>query len=76
MIDTCSTRYAEDIEIGDELDLDGDEYGDNENAVFGYATVSVRTDFYSSKEPWVRLVTSQGIFDMPAGHTVRVKVVD
>lgn len=76
MIDVCKERYAEDIEIGDELDLDGDEYGDNENAMFGYALVNQRTDLYQDGEPWVQLTTSQGMIQMPAGHMVKVKIND
>lgn len=74
MIDTCKDKYAEDIEVGDELDLDGDEYGDNERAIYSYAVVLQRSDSYENKEPYVKLVTSQGEFTMPAGHFVKVKV--
>ncbi len=72
-VDTCKERYAEDIEIGDELDLDGDEYGDNESAIYGYALVMHRKDFYSAGDPWVVLNTSQGVFEFPAGHVLKVK---
>jgi hypothetical protein len=74
MVDSIKRRYAEDIEVGDELDLDGDEYGDNEDAIFGYAVVNCRTDSYVGRDPWVELETSQGIFRTPAGHKLKVKV--
>lgn len=76
MIDTTKSRYAEDVEVGDELDLDGDEYGDNEKAVYGYALVHRRKDSYISGEPCVLLITSQGTFTVPAGHKMKVKVAD
>jgi hypothetical protein len=76
MIDVCKDRYAEDIEVNDELDLDGDEYGDNEFAIFYYAVVTDRKDFYQNKESWITLTTSQGVFTMPGGHIVKVKVHD
>lgn len=74
MIDTTKKRYAEDLDIGDELDLDGDEYGDNENATFGYAQLLRRKDSYIDGEPCVLLITSQGTFTVPAGHQMKVKV--
>lgn len=76
MIGTCKDHYAEDIEVGNELDLDGDEYGDNEDAIYGYAVVENRKDVYVSGDPWVILTTSQGVFHMPAGHLVKVKIVE
>jgi hypothetical protein len=74
MLNTCKTIYAEDIEVDDELDLDGDEYGDNEYAIFNFAKVATKLDTYKHGEPWIILGTSQGSFEMPAGHTVKVKV--
>lgn len=76
MIFTVKPVYVEDIEDGDELDLDGDEYGDNEYAMFGYAKVENKLDFYRDGDPWVVVSTSQGSFEMPAGHQVKVKVID
>ena len=76
MIDTTKERYAEDVEDGDELDLDGDEYGDNEKAMFGYAKVLRRKDSYLDGDPCVLLTTSQGTFTVPAGHLMKVRVVD
>jgi len=75
-INICKDVLAEDIEPDFELDLDGDEYGDNEFAIFGYAVVLRRTEWYDANtgEPWVTLYTSQGDFEMPAGHAVKVKV--
>jgi hypothetical protein len=75
-IDTTKTILAEDVEAGFELDLDGDEYGDNELAVYGYATVERRSDWWDgqSGEPMVTLYTTQGEFEMPAGHTVKIRV--
>jgi hypothetical protein len=74
--DICRKGLAEDLEIGDELDLDGDEYGDNENAIFGYATVKGMLWWhnYDTESPWVTVNTTQGEFDMPAGHTVKIKI--
>jgi hypothetical protein len=74
MIDTTKYRYAEDLHVGDELDLDGDEYGDNENAIFGYAKVLRLKDSYTKGEPCILLVTTQGIFTVPAGHRMKVRV--
>ena len=74
MIFMCKDIYAEDVEVGDELDFDGDEYCDNEFAIFGYAKVMDKGEFYQDKEPWVKLRTGQGTFEIPAGHMVRVKI--
>lgn len=76
--DICKKVLAEDVNIGDELDFDGDEYGDNEFAVFGYAKVVgiLWWHNYDEEEPWVTLNTTQGEFEMPAGHRVKVKVED
>jgi hypothetical protein len=76
MIATCKERYAEDVQVGDALDLDGDEYGDNENAVFDYAVVTDMQDFYKNREPWITFVTSQITFSAPAGHLVKVRVTE
>jgi hypothetical protein len=74
MIDTCRPRYAEDVNVQDKLDLDGDEYCDNDKAIYDYATVINRTDYYSQGKSWVSLITSQGVFEVPAGHKLKVKV--
>lgn len=74
MISTSRDRYVEDLRIGDEVDLDGDEYGDNDNAIYNYAIITDLEDIYSDRQPWVRVSTSQGEFEMPAGHIIRVKV--
>jgi hypothetical protein len=77
-IDTCRKILAEDIEVDDELDLDGDEYGDNADAVTSYAVVDRirdKSDAVNS-DPWLTFYTSQGTFDCPAGHYLRVKVED
>jgi hypothetical protein len=77
MIDLVKEIAADEIDVDDELDLDGDEYGDNEQAISGYALVTKRTEWYDDENyPWVTVVTSQGEFDMPAGHLVKVKVVE
>jgi hypothetical protein len=74
MIDTCKPRYAEDINPQDELDLDGDEYCDNEKAIYSYATVLSRLDYYSQGEAWISFTTSQGVFEVPGSHKLKVKV--
>jgi hypothetical protein len=75
VVDLCKDRFAEYIEPGDELDFDDDEYADNENASYSFAVVSsVRQWYDAAKDPWITLVTSQGSFDMPAGHYVKIKV--
>ncbi len=78
MVDTTKETYAEDIEAGDELDFDNDEYADNEQAMFSFALVLAKHEWYDpgTKDPWVSLETSQGVFDMPAGHLVKLKVTE
>lgn len=75
-IDTVKRVMAEDIEEDDEIDLDGDEYGDNEDAAYNYATVSRITHCWDgvTGDPLVTLHTSQGTFDFPAGHYLKVKI--
>lgn len=77
-IDTVRRIVAEDVEEDDELDLYGDEYGDNENAIYNYALVTKVTPCWDgqSGEPLITLTTSQGVFDFPAGHYLKVKVND
>jgi hypothetical protein len=77
-IDTVRRIVAEDVGEDDELDLDGDEYGDNELAVYAYATVMKVTPYWDgeSDEPMVVLTTSQGVFNFPAGHYLKVKIND
>lgn len=76
MIFTVKNVYVEELEVGNELDLDGDEYGDNEFAIFNYAKVLDLDDVYIDGDPWVYVRTSQGSFQMPSGHKVKVKTVD
>lgn len=76
MISTVKSVIAEDLEIFSELNLDGDEYADNERALYGYALLLEIREWYSEGAPWVTLKTTQGSFDMPAGHAVKVKVDD
>ncbi len=76
MVDLCKSRYAEDVEVGDELDLDGDEYGDNEFAAIQYASVLSYNHIYKQNDPWVLINTSQGEFLFPAGHMLKVKVIE
>ncbi len=74
MIDTVVSVMAEYVEIGNELDLDGDEYCDNEYAIYEYAKVLDIHDWYRYGDPWITLTTSQGKFDIPAGHTFKVRM--
>lgn len=77
MIDLVKEISAREIEVDDELDLDGDEYGDNEKAINGYALVLAYAEWYDDdNDPWVTIETTQGSFDMPAGHLVKVKVIE
>ncbi len=74
-IDLCREVAADEIDEGDELDLEDDEYGDNSQAMYGFATVLRKSEWYDEDSfPWVTLKTSQGEFDMPAGHLVKLKV--
>jgi hypothetical protein len=76
MITLTRKVVAENIQEGDEVDLDGDEYGDNEKAPSAYALVDSVTEWYADGYPWVTLHTDQGSYEMPAGHIVRLKVVE
>ena len=77
MIDVVKEIRAVEVELGDELDFDGDEYGDNESAIFGYAVVEKAKEWYDEdNDPWVTLGTTQGEFDMPAGHLVKLRIVE
>jgi hypothetical protein len=75
-VDLCKDTLVEWVEPGDQLDFAQDEYGYNDDADASYATVDRKTDWWSGEDgdPWVTLYTSQGIFDMPADHTVKRKV--
>lgn len=77
-IDLCREVFADVIDDGDELDFEDDEYADNENAMYGFAKVEHKTEWYDGEtgHPWVTLYTSQGRFEMPAGHLVKLKVVE
>lgn len=76
-VDVVKEIHAVQIEEGDELDFDGDEYGDNEQAIFGYALVTRRVEWYDEDHDlWITVVTSQGEFDMPAGHFVKLRIVE
>jgi hypothetical protein len=78
MINLTRNTVAEEIEVDDEIDFDGDEYGDNEKAAAEYATVVAVTEWWDGETgyPWITLHTTQGSFEMPAGHNVRLKVVE
>lgn len=78
MISTTKSIYAEEVDTHDQLDFDGDEYADNDQALYGYAVVERKTEWYDGQTgfPWVSLYTTQGIFDMPAGHLVKLKLDD
>ena len=76
-IDLCREVVADEIEVDDEIDLDGDEYGDNSLAMSAFAVVKHRVEWYDADNyPWVTFRTTQGEFDMPAGHLVKLKVVE
>lgn len=76
-IDTTRNVRAIRIEVGDQLDLDGDEYGDNEMAIFTFAEVSEVTDYRDEDgDLWVTLNTSQGEYNFPAGHWIKRKVME
>jgi len=80
-VDTCKPVYADNIEPDDEIDLDGDEYAEDLDpavAMSGYALVERKTEWYDAATgfPWVTLWTTQGNFEMPAGHLVKLKVVE
>lgn len=76
MINLTRKSVAEEVQVDDEVDFDGDEYGDNEKAAAAYAVVENVSEWYSDGYPWITLHTDQGSVDMPAGHIVRVKVVE
>ncbi len=76
-VDMVKEIRACEVEVSDELDFDGDEYGDNELAMYGYATVNDVIEYYDNDNyPWVVLNTSQGEFEMPAGHLVKLRIVE
>lgn len=76
-IDLVKEVYAAEIEIDDELDLDGDEYGDNEQAMFAYAVVQKRTSWFDEDGYlWITFETSQGNFDVPENHLLKLKVIE
>lgn len=77
-IDTTKPVVAEEVETGDELDFDGDDYADNEMSIFGFAAVNNISHWWDgeSGSPMVTLYTSQGDFEMPAGHFVKLKTVE
>lgn len=76
MIDLTTTIYAEDVEPGAELDFSQDELCYNDDADEQYATVNRKTDWWDAVngEPWCTLFTTQGDFEVPADHRVRIKV--
>lgn len=62
------------IEPDDELDLDGDDYGDNELAQSSYARVfSFEDAIDDDGDLIVILTTSQINFSCPANHYLKVK---
>lgn len=74
-IDLCKEVYPSQIEQGDELDFDGDEYCDNESAVYDFAKVfDVRESVDSDGDLVVTLSTSQGTYDVPGNHLVKLKI--
>ncbi len=75
-IDMVKPIYAEDVEVGDQLDFADDEYGWNDEADFGFAEVLSKKDWYAKEldELYVTLITDQGTFDMPAAHRVKRKI--
>ncbi len=76
-IDTTRNVRAIRIEIGDEIDLADDEYGDNEMAIFCFAEVSNISEYRDDDDDlWITLNTSQGEYSFPAGHWIKRKVVE
>jgi hypothetical protein len=74
-IDTCRKVYADMLEPDDEIDLADDEYGDNEQAVYSFATV-IDTEIWvdSDGDYVVTVVTDQISFTCPREHKVKQKV--
>jgi hypothetical protein len=76
-IDTTRNVRAIRIEVGDELDLADDEYGDNEMAIFMFATVEEISEYRDEdSDLWLKIDTTQGTYDFPAGHWIKVKVME
>lgn len=76
-IDTTRNVRAIHIEIGDDIDLADDEYGDNEMAIFGFAEVD---NVWESRDEdgdlRVFISTSQGTYEFPAGHWIKRRVME
>ena len=76
-IDTTKPVRAVSLEEGDEIDLADDEYGDNDDAIFYFAVVNEVSEFRDADGYlWVKANTSQGEYDFPASHILKLKVVD
>lgn len=74
-VDTVRPKAAEYVEIDDEIDLDGDAYGDNPQASQDYALVEdIEEGWDDDDNPVIVLYTSQGVFSCPSWHKLRVKV--
>jgi hypothetical protein len=75
-VDLCKDSFAEWIEPGDKLDFAQDEWCYNDDADAAYATVIRKTDWWHGEtgDPWITFYTDQGVFDVPADHTVKLKV--
>lgn len=77
-VDLCKDTFAEWVEPGDQLDFAQDEWGYNDAADAGYATVDRKTDWWDGEtgDPWITIYSDQGTFDMPADHVVKRLVVE
>jgi hypothetical protein len=74
-IDICREVFVREVEIDDEIDLEDDEYGDNEQAVYGFAKVMDAVDWRNDEgDLMVTLKTTQGTYDFPVGHLIKLKV--
>ncbi len=75
-IDICREIHADEIEVGDEVDFEDNEYAETAESIYGFATVNSVVEWYDDESyPWVTLHTSQGSFDMPAGTLVKLRVI-
>lgn len=76
-IDTTKRVHVIRIDVGDEIDLADDEYGDNELAMFGFAEVLEISEWKDEDgDLWVNLHTTQGEYGFPSWYEVKRKVME